>query len=101
MNDFTPRHSLPNDYYVFRLIVTGQTPLAKRAIDNITAICDNELKGRCELEIIDLLEEPDAAGRYEVAVTPLLIKEWPEPERRFFGDLSDPERLRRELGLRT
>jgi len=74
-----------------RLYITGQTPKSMRAIANMHSICEEELAGRYELVIIDVLERPQLAENEKIMATPTLIKELPPPLRRVIGDLSDTE----------
>jgi circadian clock protein KaiB len=83
--------------YVLRLYVTGMTPRSTRAIQNIKKICDEELKGRCDLEVVDIYQRPMLAEGEQIIATPTLVKKLPLPLRRFIGDLSDMERI--VLGL--
>ena len=46
---------------VLRLYITGQTPASQRAITNIHRLCENELEGKVDVEIIDVLERPQLA----------------------------------------
>jgi circadian clock protein KaiB len=79
--------------YLLKLFVTGKSPRAETAIANLKRICEEELDGRYELEIIDVLEDPDAAEAEKVLATPTLIKRLPPPLRRVIGDLSDKEKV--------
>lgn len=79
--------------YLLKLFVTGKTPRADLAIKNIKRICDEELSGQYQLEIIDVLENPEAAETEKILATPTLIKELPPPLRRVIGDLTDKERV--------
>lgn len=79
--------------YLLKLFVTGKTPRAELAIGNIRRICEEELKGQYKLEIIDVLENPEAAETERILATPTLIKELPPPLRRVIGDLTDKERV--------
>ena len=79
--------------YILRLYVTGKTPRAELAIANLQRICDEELHGRYELEIIDVLEQPQLAEDEKILATPTLIKRLPPPLRRVIGDLSDKEKV--------
>jgi circadian clock protein KaiB len=63
------------------------------AIANLRRICEEDLGGAYELEIIDVLEDPDAAERDKVLATPTLIKQLPPPIRRVIGDLSNKEKV--------
>ena len=87
--------------YLLRLFVTGKTPRASAAVANLRRICDEDLDGRYELEVIDVLEQPDAAEAARVLATPTLIKMLPPPLRRIIGDLSDREKVLLGLELRA
>jgi circadian clock protein KaiB len=79
--------------YVLRLYVTGATPRSARAIANIRRICEEHLQGRYELEVIDLYQQPELAEGVQLIAAPTLIKQLPEPLRRFVGDMSETERI--------
>jgi circadian clock protein KaiB len=81
------------DRYVLRLFVTGTTARSQRAIANMHKICEENLAGRYDLEVIDVYKNPDATRDYQVVATPTLVKVLPEPPRRIIGDLSDQEKL--------
>ncbi|MEO8763382.1 MAG: circadian clock KaiB family protein [Ginsengibacter sp.] len=85
--------------YVFRLFVTGILPNSSRAITNIKAICERYLKGRYELEIIDIYQQPGLALSEDIIALPLLIKKFPLPETRMIGDLSDTESILAGLAI--
>jgi circadian clock protein KaiB len=90
----------PSSHYKLRLFVTGSTPRSTRAIANMRKICDENLNGRYDLEVVDVYENPDATRELQVIATPTLIKILPEPLRRIIGDLSDRERVLAGLDLR-
>jgi circadian clock protein KaiB len=73
--------------------VTGATPRAQAAIANLRRICEQELGGRYQLEIIDVLEHPQLAEDDKILATPTLIKQLPPPLRKVIGDLSDKEKV--------
>jgi circadian clock protein KaiB len=79
--------------YVLKLFVTGKTPRTQTAITNLKRICEEELKGEYKLEIIDVLENPEAAETEKILATPTLIKQLPPPLRRVIGDLTDKEKV--------
>ncbi|HEX5271778.1 MAG TPA: circadian clock protein KaiB [Gemmataceae bacterium] len=87
--------------YLLKLYVTGQTPRSLRAIANLRALCEEELKGEYELFVIDVLERPQLAEDEKILATPTVVKELPTPMRRIIGDLSDSERVLLGLDLRT
>ena len=74
--------------YVLRLYVTGFTPVSTRAISNLRTLCENNLKGRFELEVIDVFQQPALARGEQIIATPTLVKLLPAPVQRFIGDLS-------------
>lgn len=86
--------------YVLRLYVTGTSPRAQVAIANLRRICEQDLHGQYELEIIDVLEHPEVAEREKILATPTLIKQLPPPLRRVIGDLSDKEKVLLGLEVR-
>jgi circadian clock protein KaiB len=79
--------------YKLRLYVTGTTGRSMRAIQNIRAICEEKLKNRYELEVIDIYQHPELLKNQQVVVAPTLLKRLPLPVRRIIGDLSDQERV--------
>jgi circadian clock protein KaiB len=87
------------DRYHLRLFVTGTTPRSQRAIANLRKICHEHLAGRCELEIIDLYQNPDAARALQIIATPTLVKIAPAPQRRIVGDLTDRAKVMIGLNL--
>ncbi len=86
--------------YTLRLYITGMTAKSRRAVANIKAICEAHLRGRYDLEVIDIYQQPALARREQIVAAPTLIKELPPPARRLVGDLSDDGRVRLGLGLR-
>jgi circadian clock protein KaiB len=86
--------------YLIKLYVTGQTPRSQQAIANLRRICEEELSGRYELVVIDVLDRPQLAEDEKILATPTVVKELPHPIRRIIGDLSDSERVLLGLDLR-
>lgn len=85
--------------HTFRLFITGQSPRSQRAVTNLRRLCETQLAGDFEIEVVDVLERPDAAEDDKVIATPTLILLLPPPSRRLVGDLSDMAQVRLELGL--
>lgn len=85
--------------YVLHLYITGATPNSTRAVRNIKEICELHLKGRYELLIIDIYQQPELARQDQIVAAPTLIKKTPLPARRLIGDLSERERVLAALGL--
>ena len=87
------------EVYVLRLFVTGASPVSVRAINNLQKILEAHLKGRYELDIIDVHQQPQLVQSEDVTAVPMLIKKTPRPKRRLVGDMSDTEKVLRGLGL--
>jgi circadian clock protein KaiB len=85
--------------YQLRLFVTGTSPASVRAINNLHVILEKHLKGRYELEIIDVYQQPLLAKSEDITAIPVLIKKDPKPVRRLVGDMSDESKVLRGLGL--
>ena len=86
--------------YTLRLYVTGTTQQSIRAISNIKKICEQHLKGRYDLEVIDLYERPSLASGEQIIAAPTLIRKLPLPLRRIIGDMSNTERVLVGLDLK-
>lgn len=86
--------------YLLKLYVTGTSPRTEMAVANLRRLCEHELKGEYELEIIDVLEHPQAAEDARILATPTLIKQLPPPLRRVIGDLSDKDKVLLGLEVR-
>ena len=85
--------------YVLTLYVTGATAGSLRAIANIKAICEQYLKGRYELEVVDVYRRPARLRADQIVAVPALIKKLPAPLRLLVGDLSRTEQVLQGLGL--
>ncbi|NKI94632.1 circadian clock KaiB family protein [Rhizobacter sp. SG703] len=85
------------DLVDLRLYVTGATPASARAVVNARRFCEAHLAGRYRLEVLDIGEHVEQAAEDQIVAAPTLIRLAPLPLRRFIGDLSDDERLRRAL----
>ncbi len=79
--------------YLLSLYVTGMSPKSIQAIQNIKKICEEHLKGRYELEVIDIRQQPELAKEVGLIAAPTLIKQLPLPLRRLIGDMSDTQRV--------
>lgn len=83
----------PEEQYILRLYVTGTTPRSLRAIQNLRKMCEVNLPGRYQMEVVDIYQQPDEAQSSQIVVTPTLIKALPLPARRLIGDLSNLDRV--------
>ena len=93
--------ALPHEQrYLLRLFVTGMTPRSTEAVAAIKTICEQHLKGRYDLEVIDIYQHPELAKDAQILAAPTLVKQLPEPLRRLIGNLADTERVLMGLDLR-
>ncbi|MCX6144776.1 MAG: circadian clock protein KaiB [Ignavibacteriales bacterium] len=79
--------------WVLRLYVAGQTPKAITAFNNLKLICEEQLKDKYHIEVIDLLKHPQLARDDQILAVPTLVRKLPRPARNIIGDLSDTERV--------
>jgi circadian clock protein KaiB len=86
---------------LLRLYIAGQSPRSLDAFANLRAICDQHLPGQYEIEIIDLVENPELAAADDVLALPTLVRLNPPPTRRIIGNLSDTDRVLGYLKLPT
>ncbi|MDD4108044.1 MAG: circadian clock protein KaiB [Prolixibacteraceae bacterium] len=82
-----------NDQWVLRLYVAGQTPKALTAFANLEKICEEQLKGKYSIEVIDLLKNPQLGAADQIFALPTLVRKLPVPVRKIIGDLSNTERV--------
>lgn len=76
-----------SEKYVLRLFVAGATAKSHQALLHVRELCEGQLKDKCELEVIDIYQQPKMARENQIVATPTLIKEYPRPIRRFIGSL--------------
>jgi len=86
--------------YVLTLYVAGISPRSEQAIRSVKEICEQQLKDRYELEIVDIYQHPRLARDEQIVAAPTLVKRLPPPLRRIVGDLSDGEQVLVGLDLR-
>jgi circadian clock protein KaiB len=79
--------------YLLRLYVAGQTPKSLAALSNLKRVCEEHLAGNYEIELIDLLKNPQLAAGDQILAVPTLVRRLPEPLKRIIGDLSNSDRV--------
>lgn len=94
-----PQWNEDDEFYNLRLFVTGTSPISVRAISNIKKICEEYLKDRYELEIIDVYQQPLLVKSEDITAVPMLVKKLPLPKKRMVGDMSDINKVLKGLGL--
>ncbi len=83
-----------------RLYVAGQTARSLTALENLKILCEEHLKGKYTIEVIDLLNSPQLARGDQIVAVPTLVRKLPEPVRKIIGDLSNTEKVLVGLDLR-
>src|SRR6201988_5533943 len=87
-----PAKTSRSDFYILRLYIAGQTPNSIAAIANLKKICEEQLKGKYRIEVIDLLEKPQLAKGDKIVAIPTLVRRLPPPVKKIVGNLSKTER---------
>lgn len=82
-----------------RLFVAGETAKSKRAIANLKVLCEEHLKGRYRIEVVDILESPHLARGNQIVAVPTLEIQLPQEVRKIIGDLSNTDRVLVGLAL--
>jgi len=92
---------ITDDKWILRLYVAGQTPKALTAFGNLKKICEDQLKGKYSIEVIDLMINPQLGKEDQILALPTLVRKLPVPVRKIIGDLSNTERVLVGLDLLT
>ena len=90
----------PREIWDLRLYVAGQTQKSLTAFANLNKLCEEHLKGKYRIEVIDLLKNPQLAKGDQILAIPTLVRKLPVPIRKIIGDLSNTERVLVGLNLR-
>lgn len=93
-------NSSTTETFLLRLYVAGQTPNSVRAFQNLKRLCEEHLAERYQIEVIDLLVNPQLARGDQIVAVPTLVRRLPEPMKKIIGDLSNSERVLVGLDLR-
>lgn len=87
--------------YILRLYIAGQTQKSLTAFSNLKKICEEHLKGKYVIEVVDLTVTPELAQRDQIIALPTLVKQLPPPVKKIIGDLSNTEKVLIGLELMT
>jgi circadian clock protein KaiB len=87
------------EVWKLRLYVAGQTPKSIRAFANLKVLCNEHMKGRYQIEVIDILDHPDMARGDQIVAIPTLVIKLPHAVRKIIGDLSDTDKVLVGLAL--
>jgi circadian clock protein KaiB len=86
-----PAKPLRSDFYILRLYIAGQTPNSIAAIANLKMICEDKLRGKYRIQVIDLLKKPQLAKGDQIIAIPTLVRRLPPPVKKIIGNLSKGE----------
>jgi circadian clock protein KaiB len=90
----------PEEIWNLRLYVAGLTPKSIAAFANLKKICEEHLAGKYQIEVIDLLKNPQLAKGDQIIAIPTLVRKLPEPIKKIIGDLANTERVLVGLDIR-
>jgi len=93
------RAARPKFKFILRLFVAGATARSRQAVLRVQQLCETELNDGCDLEVIDIYQQPHLARANQIVATPTLVVEFPKPLRRFIGNLANINGLFVELDL--
>src|SRR6476646_6411370 len=99
-NEAVNPKTMSEDKWELRLYVAGKTTKSVAAIKNLNRLCEEHLKGKYVIEVIDLLVQPQLAEGDQIFAIPTLVKKVPEPIRKIIGDLSNEEKVLVGLNIR-
>lgn len=88
-------------HFTFTLYVAGMSRKSSKAIMNIKDFCENHLKDRYELEIIDIYQQTKSSMNDQVIAAPTLIKKLPLPLKKLIGDMSDTNKILMALDVKS
>jgi circadian clock protein KaiB len=95
-----PAKGTGGDFWRLRLYIAGQTPNSIAAIDNLKTICEDKLRGKYRIEVVDLLKKPQLAKGDQIIAIPTLVRRLPPPVKKIIGNLSKTESVIVGLDLR-
>jgi circadian clock protein KaiB len=87
-------------HYLLNLYITGSTFRSMRAIANIKQLCEEHLKGRYQLDVFDIYQDPKLAKEADIFAAPTLVKKLPLPLRKLIGDMGNSERILEGLDVK-
>ena len=98
--DLDPMEGQEVERWELRLYVAGKTAKSIAAFNNLKRLCEEHLKGRYSIEVIDLVEKPQLAAGDQIVAVPTVVRKLPEPLCRLVGDLRNTEKALVGLQLR-
>lgn len=99
MSEGNPPETEPGPEYRLVLFVAGNEKNSRLARENLDRICREDLQGRCEVRVVDILEDFNAAIEHNIVLTPALQVIEPPIEEVIVGNLSDADAVRSALRI--
>ena len=97
----TPKPARAPAQWELRLYIAGQTQKSVTALANLNRICEEHLKDKYRIEVIDLLKNPQLARGDQILAVPTLVRKLPQPMKKIIGDLSNEEHVLVGLDIRA
>src|SRR4029077_1146241 len=86
-----PATTSRREFYILRLYIAGHTPNSIAAIANLKQLCEDKLRGKYRIEVVDLLKKPQLAKGDQIIAIPTLVRRLPPPVKKIIGNLSKTE----------
>jgi circadian clock protein KaiB len=81
-----------------RLFIAGMGPRSTQAIADLQRL-RSEYGEHCQVEIVDIYQQPAAAAQAQIVAVPTLSREQPLPCRKIFGTIGNLAQVALSLGL--
>ena len=85
--------------YKFSVYVAHRKRMSDLAVKRLKKICEENIPGEYQIEVIDIAKRPDLARNQDIVATPAVFRTLPAPLRKSIGDLSDKDKAILELDL--
>ena len=82
-----------------KMYIVNGSAQSQEKVETFRRMLEEALGRDYHLEILDIMENLEAALKDNVLATPTVIKSHPAPIRKIIGDLRDCEKILKELGL--
>jgi circadian clock protein KaiB len=84
---------------ILRLYIAGKSPISRQAEHNLKHLRTLMKVEAEQVEVIDVLANPEVAEKESVLATPTLCYEHSGRRRRIIGDLGNPKKILAFLGI--
>jgi circadian clock protein KaiB len=91
--------TIPHPRWSLTLYVSGAGARSAQALETVRRLCDEDLAGQVELQVVDVTDQPGLAEQDGIVAVPTLVKRLPAPSRQLVGDLADLGRVRAGIDL--